>query len=286
MIGVEAAGRCRLHVHVYDRDVVRMGRTSYGTPVFVNRVAAAADLLLGIGGIYPQHTTGFGGGSKLVLGVLGRQSIVALHYGHSSMAGSGEIHSSFRRDLDEIAAMVGLRTLASVHVDANREVVRMVTGDHTAYYREAVAYSLACYRAASPGDVDVVICNAYPQDVSLTFMRSKGLAPLLRARPSASRVVVSANSEGVGLHRLFPFLNGPPVGPVPPAGTPPDGPGTIGDRALPGQASFGRGRGAVCTASPDADPPLLDRPGPGGAAARGRAVAGQRRPAGGRYGLG
>jgi hypothetical protein len=34
MIGVEAAGRCRLHVHVYDRDVVRMGRTSYGTPVF------------------------------------------------------------------------------------------------------------------------------------------------------------------------------------------------------------------------------------------------------------
>jgi hypothetical protein len=208
-IGREAAQRCNLHVHEYDRDLVYRGRSSFGTPVFVSRVVANADLLIGMGGIYPQHSTGFGGGSKLVLGVLGRRSIVGLHYGHASMEGSNEIGNTFRRDLDEIAAIVGLRTVAAVHVDARREIVRLVTGDHQIYYRECVDYSRAHYAAPSPDEADVVISNAYPQDVSLTFMRSKGLAPLAKAPIAASCVVISANSEGVGLHRLFPFLNAP-----------------------------------------------------------------------------
>jgi hypothetical protein len=56
----------------------------------------------------------------------------------------------------------------------------------------------------------VVIANAYPIDVSLTFMRSKGLIPLLLARPGASRLLVSACSEGVGHRGLFPFVDAPP----------------------------------------------------------------------------
>jgi hypothetical protein len=64
------------------------------------------------------------------------------------------------------------------------------------------------YTVPVPGDADVVIANAYPMDVSLTFMRSKGLTPLYHAKPSASRVVVAANPEGLGLHELFPFMNG------------------------------------------------------------------------------
>jgi nickel-dependent lactate racemase len=208
-IGCEAAKSCRLNVHEYDRDLVYRGRSSFGTPVFVNRAVADADLLIGIGGIYPQHSTGFGGGSKLALGVLGRRSIVGLHYGHASMEGSNEVLNTFRRDLDEIATMVGLRTVAAIHVDARRDIVRLVTGDHQTYYHECVNYSLAHYSAPPPDQADVVIANAYPQDVSLTFMRSKGLAPLVKAPIGASRVVISANSEGVGLHRLFPFLNAP-----------------------------------------------------------------------------
>jgi lactate racemase len=208
-IGAGAAASCRLHVHEYDRDLVRVGRTSFGTPVHVNRAVAASDLLIGIGGIYPQHSTGFGGGSKLVLGVLGRRSIVGLHYGHPSMDGSYQFENAFRRDLDEIAQMVGLRTVLSVHVDANREIVHLLNGDHLAYYRAGVEFSRLAFSAPMPGPADVVISNAYPIDVSLTFMRSKGLSPLFHASAQASRIVISANSEGIGLHRLFPFLNAP-----------------------------------------------------------------------------
>ena len=40
-------------------------------------------------------------------------------------------------------------------------------------------------------------------------MRSKGIIPLLHARPGASRVIVAACPEGVGHHGLFPFLDPP-----------------------------------------------------------------------------
>jgi nickel-dependent lactate racemase len=74
-VGAEAAKLCRMYLHNCDRDLVRLGRTSFGTPVFVNRYVADSDFLVGIGGIYPNHSAGFGGGTKLALGVLGFRSI-------------------------------------------------------------------------------------------------------------------------------------------------------------------------------------------------------------------
>jgi D-aspartate ligase len=207
-VGPEASA-CRLLVHDHVGDVTRIGRTSFGTPVSVNREVLASDLVIGVGGIYPQHSTGFGGGSKLALSVLGKRSIIALHYGHPSVGGSYDVRSDFRRDLDEIAAMIGLHTSVSLHVDAARQLIRVVSGDHRRYYDEAVAFAMQAYLAPLPRDADVVVSNAYPMDASLTFMRSKGILPLLHAKPGASRVVVAPCSEGVGHHGLFPFVNAP-----------------------------------------------------------------------------
>jgi hypothetical protein len=174
----------------------------------VNREVLASDLLIGIGGVYPQHSTGFGGGSKLLLGVLGRRSIVGLHYGHPSMDGAYETNNDFRRDLDEMARILGFRTLISLHVDAERRVVRLTCGDHFLYYPEAASFSRTTYRAPLPGKADVVIANTYPIDVSVTFMRSKGVIPLLHAAPGASRILIASCSEGLGHHGLFPLDSG------------------------------------------------------------------------------
>jgi len=206
-IGSEAAAQCRLIAHDDTRDVVRVGRTSFGTPVYVNREVPASDLVVGIGGVYPQHSTGFGGGSKLALGVLGRRSITRLHYGHRSAGGSYDIENDFRRELDEIARIIGLHSLISLQVDAGRRPVRMATGDWERFYREEVAFAKQAYKAPFPIDADVVISNAYPIDVSLTFMRSKGVIPLVHAPTHASKVLISACSEGVGHHGLFPFIS-------------------------------------------------------------------------------
>jgi nickel-dependent lactate racemase len=210
-LGDVAWSHCRVHVHDDQRRLVHLGRDSRGAPVLVNHHVAAAGYVIGVGGVYPQNSTGFGGGAKLALGVLGRRTIVNLHFGNPSEQGSYNIDNDFRRELDEIADMVRLETSVCLHVDANREAVRITTGDHRAFYRDAVAFAKGPYRAAPPRDADVVVANAYPMDLSLTFLRSKAITPLLRAAPSSSRLLIAGCPEGVGRHGLYPFLDHTPA---------------------------------------------------------------------------
>ena len=106
--------------------------------------------MIGIGGVYPQHTVGFGGGSKLALGVLGRKSIMHLHYGHASVGGTYNINNDFRRDVTEIAQMIGLNTVYTLHVNAHLELVNLMCGDHFSYYPHAARFSRERYRALPP----------------------------------------------------------------------------------------------------------------------------------------
>lgn len=207
--GREAAASCRLLFHDARARGDQLGRTRFGTPVIVDREVAASDMIIGVGGVYPQHSVGFGGGSKLVLGILARRSIVALHYGHPSVSGSYDTDNEFRRDLDEMARIVGMRTLFAVHIDAARRPVRIAGGDPELIFADAADFARRRYAAPTAvAGSDVVIANAYPIDVSLTFARSKGLLPLAMAPAGASRVLIAACPEGLGMHGLFPYLNG------------------------------------------------------------------------------
>ncbi len=207
-IGAEASSACHVLVHDAKQNLVYAGRTSLGTPVLVNREVRQSDFLVGIGGVYPSHTAGFGGGSKLVLGVLGFPSIEHLHYRHQALGWSStQKQSSFRQDLDEIARLIGLNAMISLQVNAERQIVHMSCGDHFLYYPGAVAFAKQAFAAPLPEGADVVICNAYPNDLSLTFARMKGTAPLDHCVSAVSRIVVASCSEGVGFHGLFPLVD-------------------------------------------------------------------------------
>lgn len=204
----EVAMQCNVRLHDAHCNVVRLGSTSFGTPVLLNKDVANSDFVIGIGGLYPNSTAGFGGGSKLVLGVLGFRSILSLHYLHGGAGrGLNREEDTFRRDLNEIAEMARLRSLISVHVNAECKIVRMKCGDHLAYYEQERSFAQQTYRVPAPGEADVVISNAYPNDVSLTFALMKGAAPLHVCKRSSSRILLARCSEGVGGHSLFPVVN-------------------------------------------------------------------------------
>jgi lactate racemase len=207
--GAEAA-RCRLIVHDHQKDAVRIGTTSFGTPVFLNREVCRADFVIGVGGIYPNGTAGFGGGSKIVLGVLGTRSIFKLHYKHySSGWGAQKIDTDFRRDIDEMARMARLQTVVSLHLNSGREIVGITCGDPFQYFHAAAAEARAMYQAPLPGDADVVIANTYPGDLSLRFVHMKGFAALRHCAPGASRIAIGSCPEGAGHHHLFPDITPP-----------------------------------------------------------------------------
>ncbi len=207
-IGSTAAASCRVVVHDDLRDCVSVGKTSFGTPVVIDRVVADADLLIGVGGVYPNNTAGFGGGSKLALGILGRQSITHLHEKHAPAGwGSDGGPLAFRRDLDEIAAAIGLAAQVFVHVDEEARAVRVRFGDGRACYPDEVGWAAETYRVAGPGDADVVVANAYPNDGTLVSAWQKSLVPLRLARHDASRVLLASCPAGPGGHGLFPLVD-------------------------------------------------------------------------------
>src|SRR5207253_8981250 len=83
-VGADLVQSCRVRIHDCHRNLVNVGRTSFGTPVVVSRDVIESNFLVSVGGLYPNYTAGFGGGSKAALGVLGFRSIAALHFGHPS----------------------------------------------------------------------------------------------------------------------------------------------------------------------------------------------------------
>ena len=206
-LGKEAV-QCQIMIHDDLKNTKRIGKTSFGTPVFVNRDVLDCDLIIGVGGVYPQHTTGFGGGGKLALGILGRRSITGLHYTHLAVGGKYEIDNDFRRDVTEMARMIGLDTMYTLHINAHLEMVNLMCGDHYSYYPEAAAFSHDRFLAPVADDADVVIANAYPLDISFTFMR-KAYKPLVAAPRSAMKIVIASAYEGVGHHGLFQHVRRP-----------------------------------------------------------------------------
>jgi nickel-dependent lactate racemase len=207
-IGNETLERCRVIVH-NDKEAIKfIGKTSFRTPVYVNKEVLDSDFVIGVGGVYPQHTVGFGGGSKLALGVLGRRSIMHLHYCHASVGGTYNIDNDFRRDVSEIARMIRLNTMFTLHIDAHLEMVNLMCGDHFMYYSQAARFSREQYAAPSPDDADVVISNGYPFDTSFTFMR-KAYKPLDVAPRQSTKVIIASNHEGIGTHGLFQHMKPP-----------------------------------------------------------------------------
>lgn len=209
-VGSQIASACKVLVHNSGQPAVYLGKTSFGTPVSVSRYVVESDFIVGIGGVYPNSTAGYGGGSKLALGVLGFQSILCLHCFHRSV-GRGLLpdHSSFRRDLDEIASMVRLKSMVSLHVDPELRVIRLQCGDYSTYYQEEAHFARQTFTVPAPGEADVVISNAYPSDVSVTFSLMKGATPLYQCGQAASRILLASCSEGLGGHRLFPVVDVP-----------------------------------------------------------------------------
>lgn len=207
-LGKDAMESCQVIIHDDKNGTKFIGKTSFGTPVYVNKELLKSDFIIGISGVYPQHTTGFGGGSKLALGILGRKSIRYMHYSHKSVGGTYDINNDFRKDVTEIAQMVGLKTMYTLHINAYLEIVNLMCGDHFIYYPQAAQFSKQRYSPPLPVDADVVIANAYPFDTSFTFMR-KAYRPLDFALRKATKVMIASNHEGIGTHGLFQHMKPP-----------------------------------------------------------------------------
>lgn len=193
-----------------DLDKLRkLGTTQRGTPVWINRTVAEADLVISLGCIEPHIIASFGGGYKnLVPGVSGRATIAHNHTINCTpdtfnMVGQPIDRNPMRQDLEEAAQMLKARVfIVNAVLNSALQVVRVVAGDPVAAHREGIRTSTSLYGVLVKEQADIVIANSHPMNSDLR-QGVKALANSIRAvRPGGVMITLVKADEGVGVFGL------------------------------------------------------------------------------------
>ncbi len=186
-----------------------LGITSRGTPVWINKTAADADLVVSIGCIEPHIIASFGGGYKNILpGIAGRISIAHNHGLNCqpttfNMVGQPIDQNPMRQDLEEAGKMLpGTVFIVNAILNNHQQLVRIVSGDPIQAHRAGVAVSAGLYGVEIPGKADIVITDSHPMNSDLR-QGVKALANTVRAlKPGGVLITVVQAEEGVGVFGL------------------------------------------------------------------------------------
>ena len=201
-IGPEVLSRVRLVVHdgADDSRMIYVGATSRGTPVWVNRAVAEADVRIGIGEVSPVGPAGWCGGGKIILpGVCGRDTIEHNH----RMVISPEVRlgaverNPVRLDIEEAAELVGLQLKVDLLVNSEQRIVAVYCGDFRKEWREAIGGAREIWTTEmEPTDVAVL----YPGETRERYLGAPVYMTLgigdLMTRPGGAIVLTLSAAGG------------------------------------------------------------------------------------------
>lgn len=186
-----------------DRELVSLGRTSYGTPVIINKRVMQADRRILTGSVVHHFFAGFGGGRKaLVPGVAGWETI---NKNHSLMfdqqACSGILQGNpVHEDLLEAAKMAGGDFLLNTVLDSEKNIIEAFAGNMVSAHLAACSMVEKVNGCMISEQADVVIasCGGYPKDINL-YQAHKTLDNALTAmKPGGHLILLAQCSDGIG----------------------------------------------------------------------------------------
>jgi nickel-dependent lactate racemase len=162
-LGEEVPRRHLVFNHVCFENCVDIGKTSFGTPVQVNREVMSCDLKVTLGAMMPHFGYGFGGGSKMLLpGVSGIDSISTNHRIMEG-TGPGKVEQNKRRlDSEEAARMAGVDFIVNAFLNADCDVADMICGDVVEAHRAGTKIAREHYATQTVENADISIGNCYP----------------------------------------------------------------------------------------------------------------------------
>lgn len=151
------------------------GKTRRGTPVWLNKRIAEADLIISIGLVEPHLWAGFGGGLKNLLPGLAHEETMGIHHTIITeppylfnRVGMMPDKNSFRQDLEEIKEMISAPIFClNVVLDAAGMIIAAFAGDPITVHREGVAFNIQTSGRILDSRVDGVIANSYPMDLNM-----------------------------------------------------------------------------------------------------------------------
>lgn len=148
------------------------GTTQRGTPVYLNKHLAEADIIVLVGLIEPHLWAGFGGGLKNILPGVAAAETIGRHHEiiaeppyRFNRVGVRPADNSFRLDLEEIKGMIVAEIFCvNVVLNHNSEIIASFAGDPISCHRDGVDYMNSKMGLEMDVMVDGIITNSCPMD--------------------------------------------------------------------------------------------------------------------------
>lgn len=214
---VPAGVLARYPVFCHDADdeanLVPVGTTSRGTPVWANRRFLQAGLRLVVGNVEPHQFQGFSGGVKsAAIGLAGRETVSRNHaLMLDPRAGLGRYADNpARQDVEEIGALMGVHFALNAVLNGRKEIVGAVAGEPRAVMEAAIPLSRRVSQVTVDEPFGLVIASAggHPKDLNL-YQAQKALAhAALVTRDGGTVIVVAACPEGAGSRSYEAWMEG------------------------------------------------------------------------------
>lgn len=173
------------------KDLVFLGTSNTGIPVYINKHFANADVRIAVSGIYPHDEAGFSGGAKILIGILGLKTLSRFHRKYGLLQRGAIISTAFRAELEHFADMAKLDYSINCIINNNGKIAELYCGDFRKAFRVAAAKAQTFLGTRIRHNADVIIANAYPLDNSLCVL-GKSTWPFHYCKKGAYKIVVTA----------------------------------------------------------------------------------------------
>ena len=190
--------------------LARVGRTSTGVDVFLNREFLEADIRITTGFVEPHFFAGFSGGPKMVApGLAGIDTVMTLHdaarIGHPNATWGVTEGNPVHDDVREIARMVGVNFAVDVTLNREQKITAAFAGDILEQHRAACAYAMDTAMRAVPAPFDVVLTtnSGYPLDQNL-YQAVKGMSAAAKiVKPGGTIICAAECRDGLPNHGSY-----------------------------------------------------------------------------------
>jgi len=196
-------------------ELVKVGESSFGCDVYLNKTYVEADFRIATGFIEPHFFAGFSGGCKGIMpGIAGLETIMTFH--NARMIGNplSTWGNMTNNPLQEMAREVNLMCkpdfLLNVTLNAQKEITEVFAGELFEAHAQGCAYTLehAMVRCKQRFDVVITSNSGYPLDQNL-YQAVKGMSAAQKiVKLGGSIICVAECSDGVPSHGNYATILG------------------------------------------------------------------------------
>jgi nickel-dependent lactate racemase len=189
---------------------VRMGTTSRGHHVWLNRELVECNVTILTGFIEPHFFAGFSGGGKAVMpGMAGQQTVLGNHdaemVGHPKATWGITWGNPIWEEVREVALKVGQIFLVNVTLNRDKQITGVFAGDLDAAHAAGCAFVKETAMVPAPHPFDIVITtnSGYPLDLNL-YQSVKGMSAAAQVVREGGAIIIAADCwDGIPDHGLY-----------------------------------------------------------------------------------